>query len=163
MKKIRKLAIIRDNENSPCPFGLPITVACHSVGNAVDKMQVLNFDAPDSQIKLENQKIWQDNIENKKCKYAAHLFKNKTKVVDCDFGDTAAGLSQDGIFTALPYYNDLFEGLGMSGLLTYPPAGDGDMPQIRNLYYGMQGWAHKRHFKSILRQGLLKALHSIKS
>lgn len=154
-----KLAVIRDNNDSPCPFGLSINQACHIAGDAVDDMEAIDEDADDnSEIIERNIEILEKASEHSKCKYAAHLFKKKPHFVDCDFGDTAAGLSQDGAFTGSPYYTQVFEGVGMGGLLNYPVTNQTDGSEYRNLYYGMTGWAAKRHFRSILRQGLLKAL-----
>lgn len=159
-----KLAVIRDDDDSPCPFGLPINQACQIAGDMVDSMQPIDEDSDDNSLIIKrNIALLNKNPDPHKCKYAAHLFKKKPHVVDCDFGDTAAGLSQDGVFTGSPYYTQVFEGAGVGGLLNYPVTNQTDGSEYRNLYYGMTGWGSERHFRSILRQGLLKTLQNSKS
>ena len=43
-KKIVKLAIIREMDEKPCPFGLYIPDACKSAGKLVDNMTIVNDD-----------------------------------------------------------------------------------------------------------------------
>lgn len=159
-----KLAVIRTDEDSPCPFGLDISQACHTAGESVDEMQPIDPDVDDNQsIINHNISLLEKNPEPNRCKYAAHLFKKKPHVVDCNFGEADAGISQQVSFEGSPYYSQIGEGVGMGGLYNYPVTYHTDGSEYRNMYYGMTGWAAKRHFRSILRQGLLKALQISKS
>lgn len=164
MKKLRKLAVIRDNEDSPCPFGLPIVQACFTAGDSVDDMEIVTDTQAEKPTIEHNLAILNKNVEQKKCKYAAHLFKNKEHSVDCDFGDTAAGLSQDVSFLGSPYYTQIDKGVGIGGLSNYPVTYQTDGSEYRsNLYYGMYGWASDRQIRSLLRQSLLEVLKSHES
>ena len=53
MKPLRKLAVIRDNDETKCPFGLSVSHACRTLGDSADKMQPVDEDASDK----ENQAI----------------------------------------------------------------------------------------------------------
>lgn len=161
-----KLAIIRDNEEIRCPFGLPIASACKIAGESVDNMQYINdFDDIDAKQIIDNNIIFlSKNPEPKKCKYASHLFKNKPNMVDCDFGDTAAGLNENTNFLGSPYYSQIGEGLGVGGLMSYPITYQTDGTEYRNLYYGLAEYSSDRRcLKSILRQALLQTLKIDKS
>lgn len=166
MKPLHKLAVIRDNEETPCPFGLSIASACHSVGNVIDKMKPINEDNDDVQnqaIIKRNLAIWKRSQEQEsKCKYAAHLFKKKPHYVDCNYGEATAGISQEVSFSGSPYYSQIGEGVGIGGLYNYPVTNYTDGMEYRNLYYGLAGWASKREWRSLLRQSLLATLSSIK-
>jgi hypothetical protein len=140
-----KLAVIRDDEDAPCPFGLAITHACYIAGDSIDEMQAIDEDADDNrEIVARNMEILEKNVEPKKCKYAAHLFKNKTHVVDCNFGEADAGISQNVSFLGSPYYTQTGEGLGIGGLINYPVTYQTDDAAGRNMYYGMSGWATRK-------------------
>ena len=92
MKKIVKLAIIRENEEDGCPYGLNIPDACKTVGKLIDQMIPLESVAEDERevtAESNNRIFIYDNGQTRcKCKYANYLFKNK---VECNFGDFAAG------------------------------------------------------------------------
>ncbi len=160
-----KLAVIRDNDNTPCPFGLSVILGCRTAGDAIDEMQLIDQDADDNQSVIRhNISLLETNPEPKKCKFAAHLFKNKPYVVDCNFGEADAGISPEVSFNGSPYFSGIGEGIGMGGLyngLTDPYYQGG--ATYRNMYYGVGSWASKRHFRSILRQGLLKTLQLTKN
>lgn len=163
IKKLIKLAIIRNDDDTLCPFGLPISQACQSAGDSVDNMQVIDEDDDNADKLIElNLTIWAENPEPKRCKYAAHIFKRKPHAVDCNYGDTAAGLSQKGVFVGSPYYTQVFEGLGMAGLLTNPISTDPSGYTTRNLYYGIQGYAAKKQLRTLLRQALVETLYTYK-
>lgn len=162
-----KLAVIRDSEEAQCPFGLPISQACRSVGEAIDKMQLIDIDADAKEnrpIIERNLTTWSNNAAvPQRCAYAAHLFKTKPHYVDCNYGEADAGISQNVSFLGSPYYSQIGEGFGPGGLFNFPVTYHTDGSEYRNLYYGMMGWASKRHFRSILRQGLLEVLRNRKS
>jgi len=141
---IRKLAVIRENDDIRCPFLLPISQGCRSVGNAIDKMQAVNDDMSDEEqekIKEQNLIIWGQASEPGRCKYAAHLFKQKPNFVDCNFGQIDAGVSPEVSFSGSPYYTQIGELFGIFGLYSYPLTYHTDGQEFRNLYYGLTGWA----------------------
>lgn len=163
MTKIKKLAIIRDNDDVLCPFGLNINADCRVAGDAIDQMTVVPEQDADNQKQIEdivnsNKEILYKNPAPAKCKYAVHLFKNKPKVVDCDYGDTAAGVGQNIGFVGSPYYTRTTDGLGMGGLLSYPLTYQSDGTEFRNLYYGLYGWSSVRSKRLMKRQKYLKEL-----
>ena len=93
MKKIIKLAVIRENEENGCPFGLCIPDACKTVGSLIDQMVPISADMDDAEketITQANNRIlmFDQSQQSGKCKYANALFKKK---VECNFGDFAAG------------------------------------------------------------------------
>ncbi len=119
-KKIVKLAVIRDNAEHVCPFGLHIPSACARAGESVNNMQpVLKVD-PDgidtlmikdrqqlSEIVRSNMNvlIWNDE-QPQKCIYANMLFDAKPKV-ECNYGDSAAGIGHADLST-MPSYTQYF-------------------------------------------------------
>lgn len=153
---MRKLAIIRDNQTTICPFGLPIAASCKIAGDSVDQMQVIDFDNVDRQVVGRNLEIMHSVSEPGRCKYAARLFKQHPYAVDCDWGDTAAGLSQSIPLMPSPYYTQIFEGLGMSGMYNYPTSYQSDVGMFRNPYYGFQQWAARAERRQIRRLKLAR-------
>lgn len=143
---LRKLAVIRDNDDTPCPFGLSISSACRIAGDSIDQMQVIkDVDDPDTDIiRAQNQKILDNNPEPSKCKYTAHLFKKKPHVVDCNWGESDAGLSQDVAFNGSPYYTNVMDGTGIGGFYSYPPVYENDLAPNRNPYFGINQWASRQ-------------------
>jgi hypothetical protein len=93
MKKIVKLAVIRENEESGCPFGLNIPDACKTVGKLIDQMIPLDSltEEDEKEITAESNNrifMFDQSQEKGKCKYANYIIKNKA---ECNFGDHAAG------------------------------------------------------------------------
>jgi len=97
MRKIVKLSVIREEEERSCPYGLPITEACDSVGKAINEMCPLEDIEDEREKELvaqANNRIFAFDQENKEkkgpCKYANVVFDNEK--VECSFGDYAAGI-----------------------------------------------------------------------
>ncbi|MFZ4795897.1 MAG: hypothetical protein ACOYMA_00290 [Bacteroidia bacterium] len=102
--KIVKLAMIRENDESPCPYGLTIPDACISAGRLVNNMTSLESDDPKKIEKEDVDKIKQSNNrvlmlskdKPARCRYLNSMFdKNEFEEdteakVECSFGDTAA-------------------------------------------------------------------------
>jgi hypothetical protein len=142
-KEIVKTAVLRTDEEIPCPFGLLISEgACHLVGPIINKMAPLNIMGDQSseeemvEIKKANQYIYKWQCPGTKCPYAGSIFKSddgKTdEVVQCTWGEEGA----DG--TALvgsPYYWNMFSGIGMTGLYSYPLGYYSEAP-ITPSYFG---------------------------
>ena len=104
-KKIVKLAVIREDGERSCPFGLPIPDACCNVGSQIDNMVATNeMQNPSKKdtTKKSNNRIFMFSRESgeaftgsiedckAKCKFANKMFENGK--VECSFGDYAAGL-----------------------------------------------------------------------
>jgi len=119
-KKLVKLAVIRDNQEHVCPFGLHIPTACFRAGDCTNQMTpVLRVD-PDGYdtliIKDKNvlSEIVKANLEvlmwggeePSKCVYANKLFDQKDKV-ECNYGDQAAGIGQADL-SGSPSYTQYF-------------------------------------------------------
>jgi len=114
-KKIVKLAIIREQGETPCPFGLDIPDGCKTAGKCVVTMQ--SIDDPKitgderEEIKESNKRILMVNSGKAKCKYANYLFTNDK--VECGFGDHGDGAGAIG-FKGTPSMT------GYTGLMSVP-------------------------------------------
>lgn len=159
-KKLVKLAVIRDNDENPCPFGLDIPFACSSAGEYVDRMAPVNILGKDAStkekelIKKSNNRllVWaimQGDEEPSKCKYAAKVFPDKEKV-DCSFGDTGSG-ETPATFLGSPYYSRNFSGIGTMNMTSIPLGYyvDGDIS--RNLFYGITSFQSKINKEQLLK------------
>lgn len=147
MKKLIKLAVIRTNEDDPCPFGLSIPFGCQSAGDHIDRMAPLEYLGPEateeekSAISAANTRllIWMlmyDTDETKECKYANKLFTHKN-IVNCNWGDTAAGQKSTGVLLGSPFYSKHFTDVSLDGLYSYPLGWHADYNISRNNYYGI--------------------------
>lgn len=119
-KKIVKLAVIRDNKDHVCPFGLHIPSACNKAGRLVlDMTPVLRvdkdgFDALMIKDKKQLAEIVNSNLEvlmwsesdPSSCIFANAVFDQKPKV-ECNYGDEAAGLGHAN-FGPMPSYTQYF-------------------------------------------------------
>lgn len=137
--KIIKLAIIRDNTNHVCPFGLHIPAGCGRAGKLVSDMTpVLRVDKDGWDtllIKDKNQlsEIIKQNLsvlmwseeDPQQCIFANFLFDGKPKV-ECNYGDEAAGLGHVD-FISMPSYTQYFA----SGYASVPIGFYSDHP-VRN-------------------------------
>lgn len=145
MKKCLKLAEIRKNDNSPCPFGLPIPFGCTCAGKNIDRMAPLNIMGDDSS---EDEKQMIGNANTKllawnllkssekptQCPYVGHVLE-KQESVECNYDDMAP---REGSVQALqpsPFYSKMFNG-SINGLATVPVGYYTDYNTSRNSYYG---------------------------
>lgn len=161
-KKIRKLAVIRSDEHEQCPFGLPITESCEMVHDAVEKMAPLDI-LGDKATEEEKQKLinankrlfrWRlmhDGTEPNKCIYADQIFDEKEKV-NCNYGGTGEGISQEGTLLGSPFYSQVFSGVGLDSLYSIP-WGYSFTPNVTNLYYAMRSLqgSDKEKLKDLIR------------
>ena len=98
---MKKLAIIRsDSSPHKCPFGLSIKNGCANAGNSVLKMTPLDrVDDDEQEFQLQhNIAVYALNGEGK-CLYADQMIDEKD-VVNCDFGDGAAGIESTSVVPA---------------------------------------------------------------
>jgi len=146
-KKRLKLASIRDNENSPCPFGLPISFGCKCAGEHIRKMAPVDIMGDGSSIDEEeavgkaNTRLLAWNLLNStekptKCLYAEKIMDSQEdhNTVACNYDDSAPGSTSQSL-VAPPFYSKIFNG-GLNGLYTYPVGYYSDYNVSRNMYYG---------------------------
>lgn len=75
---MRKLAILRSDQNNSCPFGLSIPFGCKNAGKTVDQMIVSN----DPEIIENNINLLESNNNPSPCKYTGLIIED-TEFVDC--------------------------------------------------------------------------------
>jgi hypothetical protein len=145
MKRV-KLAVIRDNEMTPCPFGLPVPFSCQYAGGVIDKLAPLKImeDATeeeqrriaDANVRMFAWLLMKSTEEPTRCPYAAKIFEEKG-ASECNYEDTAPGQDQKAALLAAPFYSQIFSGIGLNGLFTYPIGYYADYNISRNLFYGI--------------------------
>ncbi len=151
-KKIVRLAVIRKDDDDPCPYGLAIPLACKSVGTLVDRMaplEALELNAtPEDKAKIvdANMKLWawglmQSAEEPMPCRYAGKLFEDERAAVECNHGDTASGMTEKGVLLGSPYYSQMFAGVGIEGVAAFPIGFYADYNTTRNLYFSSSSFA----------------------
>ena len=127
-KKIVKLAIIRSDNDSPCPFGLGVPFGCQKVGALIARMapvDVLGEDATDEERKEiadanRHLLMWLLSEESGgRCRYASKVFEDKD-AVECGWETDVSGEQGDGALRGSPFYYKHFSGTGLDGLYSYP-------------------------------------------
>jgi len=139
---MRKLAVVRNNEEAKCPFGLNIPSACKCAGKHVEDLAPLKLaetDEEQEKIKNANRKFLAWYLSNsteeiQKCPYADVIVDNADSVV-CNYDDAAPGLGQSPLFTP-PFYTQMMAN-NVMGLQSYPITYYGDYNISRNMYYGI--------------------------
>jgi len=136
---MEKCALIRKDEDGVrgCPFGLPIITACENAGDSVSNMcptQSVEEDKKE-QVELANKRVYIHYKDGARCLYASNIIKKKD-AVNCDFGDTGAGMSVP-TFNASPLYAQTFSGIGLDGLYAFPLGFYADNNESRNLFQGL--------------------------
>lgn len=137
MSKV-KIAIIRGEGGRSCPFGLPITSACHNAGNSVKRMMPLdekNTKENNEKIANVNKLIYAYQKEDNTCIYADKVLENNNKV-DCDYMDNGQGINSVD-FRGSPLYPSTFHGLMLDGLYGFPLGYYVDNDTSRNLFLGL--------------------------
>ncbi len=140
-KKIKKLAVIRSNDEDSCPFGLPIPHGCRMAGDLITHMAPLDIledmsDEEKSEIIRANKHLLKWKCPKERCAYAGKLFKNKD-VVECNWGASDEGTAQRGALVGSPFYYKHYSGIGLDGLYSYPLGYYTDNSIDRGMYYGM--------------------------
>jgi hypothetical protein len=144
MKKHLKLAEIRKNNDTPCPFGLPIPFGCKYAGKYIERMAPFKvMDNPSQEeeqmIGAANTKLlaWgllRDSEKPSHCPYVGHIMEEHN-AVECNYEDTAPGQGPAQALMAAPFYSKIFSGV-LNGLYTYPVGYYSDYNVSRNLYFG---------------------------
>jgi hypothetical protein len=171
-KMRKKLAVIRD-DTTKCPYSLPISEACKTAGESVHQMTPFNK-LPENASEELTQKISKDNLDiyeknkgTQHCIYAANVFKNKPGTVDCDFGDSAAGIGHENAFIDSSYNTNNVFPIAQNDSWGYParPDSKGDPDSVvdqygtnHNQYYDTYQWASGRVDRLIKRAKVLKQL-----
>jgi len=148
---VKKCAFIRsDKSGKKCPFGLPIIDSCLHAGDSVSHMCPLDFvedDRRKGQVEKANQRVYIYYKTGTRCLYAASVIKDKN-AVNCDFGDTAAGLSMDKALSGSPLYAQTFGGVGLDGLYAFPLGFYNDNNESRNLFQGLFSLVGKKNMEN---------------
>lgn len=141
--KIKKEAVIRSNEDSSCPYGLPINCACQNVGELIQHLAPVdinivgasNADDREDIAKANNHLfIWQNPGE--RCPFAETLIDKNQKVVECSWSPDTAGYPEPGALLGSPYFYKHFSGIGTDGLYSYPLGYYAESSIDRNMYMG---------------------------
>lgn len=122
--------MIRDN-NKGCPFGLSIPDSCLTAGNLPKRMSLSDGDEA---ISKANKEKLIDSGYCGKCIFAQGIFV-KSEKVNCNYGDTAAGLSMPGL-DGSPYYPSSLTNVNSEGLYGHP-YGYYEDNSGRNSFYGL--------------------------
>lgn len=119
-KKIVKLSVIRDNEESPCPFGLEIPCGCKTVGETITKMAPFDILGEESseeekkEIVKANNYVFRWRRTGEKCPFANELVKDK---VICFWKSYGAGVHGSALMGSPLYYKHFN---GFDGVFSFP-------------------------------------------
>lgn len=135
---MRKRSWIRGRDKlKQCPFGLPITLACRHAGDSVTHMCPLQM-VPDEKreaVAGANKRVYLHGKTGSRCIYAQAVME-EAEAVNCDFGDTGAGMGAPA-FSGSPLYAQTFSGIGLDGLYAFPLGFYADNNESRNLFHGL--------------------------
>jgi len=127
-KKIRKLAVIRSDNDQKCPYGLPISSACQNVGEVIYRMAPIDVLGSDSseeekfEITEANNHLYRWKSEGEQCPFAGKIFKKISGTVECNWGSNAPGQAPNSL-KGSPLFWRMFgggENVGLNGLFSYP-------------------------------------------
>lgn len=137
MKKRCWIRSDNDQGQGSCPFGLPVTEACKYAGNSVTHMCPLEMmpEEKSEPIEKANKRVYLYYKTGDRCIYASNIV-DANNVVNCDFGDTAAGMNTPA-FSGSPLYPQTFSGIGLDGLYAFPLGFYADNNESRNLFQGL--------------------------
>lgn len=128
---MKKLAILRSNKDSSCPFGLPITLGCKNIGNSIEHLQLANKDDDEQnkEIIQQNLEILNEKIENglnlEPCPFSRKILK---KHVICDLDGEDENLMPVGS----PLYHKPLSGASFFGAYMSPAGFYNDNSVDRN-------------------------------
>lgn len=123
---VHKIAVLRQDGRLPCPFGLPVSTACKTVGEDIYRMVPLDLVERDERehYAAANRKVYIHHRAGERCPFADKIVDDKP-IVHCDFQEGGEGI-QDSPIRPSPYYPRVFNGLannaggGISGLMAHP-------------------------------------------
>lgn len=123
MKKIVKLAVLRSNDDKPCPFlGEQIPHACQNVGKLIQRMAPVSVmehatEEEKALIIEANTKLFMWNNPQERCMYADKIMNN---TANCMWEEEDEKMDEKGVPAASTYYYKLFNGMGIDGLYSSP-------------------------------------------
>ena len=134
---LKRLATIRQDSADPCPFGLPIKLACQHAGESIYRMVPLESIPKEKQEKYKaaNRKVYIHHNTGERCPFADKIVEEKN-IVNCDYGDSAEGIS-DTPLRPSPFYSRVFQGLGQTGMFSYPNNFYWDNTDAQQLFNGI--------------------------
>lgn len=135
---MKKCAVIRNNENRPCPFGLDIPSACENAGESVAYMCPLKMieEKKREQVEKANKRVYIHHKTGQRCIYASDII-DQNDSVNCNFGTYAQGLG-NAPFEGSPLYpQQMSGGIGLGGLHAFPLGWYSSNDTIRNIPYGL--------------------------
>lgn len=136
--------MLRQDDENPCPFGLPISQGCRCAGNLVERMG--SIESPMPNVPLDKDKVrnlvevnnmmlrWYTDCSV--CKYAGMLFDENDAIVECNADSTAAGIHEGPVLAGSPMFYKMYAGVGIDGLYSYPLGYYRDGAIDRGMYYG---------------------------
>jgi len=145
--KIRlKIADIRKDDETKCPFGLPIPFSCGCAGEIIDQLAPLGIMGRDStsaekeaitdaNVRVLAWRLMNNNEVTVRCRYAGHILEEQD-AVECNYDDTAPGVVPSNV-VGNPTYSQVFMGTAINGLYTFPIGYYADYNTSRNLFYGI--------------------------
>ena len=149
---MKKQSFIRSDKlehESKCPFGLPITGACHRAGESVTRMCPLDMVEEEKMdlIKKANRRVYIYYKSGERCIYAKNIMEDHGNV-NCDFGDTGQGMNTPAI-SGSPIYAQTFAGVGLDALYAFPLGFYADNNESRNLFQGLFSLVGEKAFNII--------------
>jgi len=149
MKRCAWIKSDKDQGEGSCPFGLPIVEGCQFAGDSVAHMCPLETMPKEKREDIEkaNKRVYIYYKTNDRCMYAANVIIEQN-VVNCDFGDSAAGMSMPA-FSGSPLYPQTFSGIGLDGLYAFPLGFYADNNESRNLFQGLFSLVGSRAYEFI--------------
>lgn len=122
------LKVIRDNQQSICPFGFNIPFGCNNAGDLVFYLKPAS-----SEIEIKNnQQALEKYNPQEKCPFADQILDIKNKVI-CKFPEDQKKIEMPA---GSPLYQKPMSGTLMTGLMTFPLGYYNDNSIDKNYYYG---------------------------
>ena len=131
-----------------CPFGLPVTDACTSIGGYMEedgRLAVYSMIPVDvASNDKEKEQIIEDNLElmilikePSKCPFADRVFEEK-KSVDCKYDENSSSIPAGNVgLNGSPLYPHTMVGNMPEAQYGYPLDHYSDNNESRNIYYGI--------------------------
>lgn len=155
MKKISFIRSDKKDKEQRCPFGLPITEACHCAGSSVANMcplDIIEEEEKQAKVKKANSRVYLYYKDDTRCLYADNII-DKLGVVNCDFGDTGQGMHMPA-FTGSPIYPQAFSGVS-GGVSAFPLGFYADNNESRNLFQGLFSLVGNKSYE-IIKKAILE-------
>ena len=145
MKVRLKVASVRKDSDTGCPFGLPIPFGCKCAGKTIDNMAPFEIMGPNvsedekESISEANSRLLAWSLLRtaeppEQCPYVGKIIEDKD-AVQCNYNDTAPKAGAGQALTSAPFYPQVFNS-SMNGLYTFPIGFYSDYGVTRNLFMG---------------------------